>query len=250
MLKSKISFQIVISVLVTALLQSCAINDNRQINKFFENNRSTLNSITKVPLTEHDIAAGLKEALKVGAERVVTQLGKKNGYLNDRAIHIPLPAKLQQVHDALKQVGLGRYTKELEVRMNRAAEIAATKSKELFWVAIKNMRWQDVQAIYNGKPNAATLYFKKKMTPSLIQMMRPVIEQSLATVGAVKEYKKVVRKYHEIPFVPRVKEDLAGYVMDKGINGLFYYLEKEEAAIRNDPVKRTTDLLKRVFGKQ
>jgi hypothetical protein len=249
MLQSKTSYQLFILFLSALLLQSCALNDKHQLNKIFESSRATINSLNKTPLTEKDIAAGLKEALKVGVERVVTQLGKRNGYLNDKAIHIPLPAKLQKVHNTLKQVGLGRYTKELEVKMNRAAEISAAKAKKLFWIAIKDMRWQDVQAIYNGKANAATQYFRKKMTPSLKRMMKPVIDQSLSEVGAVKEYKKVVRKYHEIPFVPRVKEDLAGYVMEKGINGLFYYLAKEEAAIRNDPVKRTTALLKRVFGK-
>jgi len=35
--------------------------------------------------------------------------------------------------------------------------------------------------------------------------------------------------------------------MNKAINGLFYYLAKEEAAIRKDPAKRTTELLKRIF---
>lgn len=248
MLQVKVSYQLPVIFFTVFLLQSCALNDKHQLNNLIESGRATINGLNKKPLTENDIAAGLKDALRVSAERVVTQLGKRNGYLNDKAIHIPLPAKLQKVHNTLKRVGLGRYTKELEVKMNRAAEVSATKAKKLFWTAIKEMRWQDVQAIYKGEDNAATQYFKKKMTPSLKRMMKPVIEQSLATVGAVKEYKKVVKKYHEIPFVPRVKEDLAAYVMDKGINGLFYYLAKEEAAIRKDPLKRTTALLKRVFG--
>ncbi len=33
------------------------------------------------------------------------------------------------------------------------------------------------------------------------------------------------------------------------MDGIFYYLAKEEAAIRENPAKQTTDLLKRVFGK-
>jgi len=32
------------------------------------------------------------------------------------------------------------------------------------------------------------------------------------------------------------------------VDGIFYYLAKEEAAIRENPAKRTTDLLKQVFG--
>lgn len=243
------AYQFFILILSVSLLQACAINDKHQLDKIFESGRNTLSSLSKKPLTEQDIAAGLKEALRVGTERVITQVGKNNGYLNDKVIHIPLPANLQKVHKTLNKLGLGHHTKELEVKMNHAAEIAATKTKKLFWVAIKDMRWQDVQAIYNGKPNAATQYFRKKMTPSLKKMMRPVINQTLSEVGAVKVYKHALRQYHQIPFVPRVKDDLAGYVMDKGINGMFYYLAKEEADIRNDPVKRTTALLKRVFDK-
>ncbi|MDH3393507.1 MAG: DUF4197 domain-containing protein [Desulfobulbaceae bacterium] len=32
------------------------------------------------------------------------------------------------------------------------------------------------------------------------------------------------------------------------MDGIFYYVAKEEAAIRENPVRQTTDLLKRVFG--
>jgi hypothetical protein len=37
-------------------------------------------------------------------------------------------------------------------------------------------------------------------------------------------------------------------VVGKALDGIFYYIAKEEAAIRSDPAARTTDLLKKVFG--
>jgi hypothetical protein len=43
---------------------------------------------------------------------------------------------------------------------------------------------------------------------------------------------------------------LTNYVTEGGMNGIFHYLAREEAAIRQNPAKRTTDLLKRVFGAQ
>lgn len=244
----KMVSRIFLLLLSASLLQACAINDKQQLNKFLESSKNAINGLSKKPLTEQDIAAGLKEALRVGTERVISRVGKNNGYLNDKMIHIALPRNLQKAHNTLAKVGLGKYTRELEIKMNHAAEVAATKAKHLFWNAIKEMSWQDVKGIYKGKPNAATVYFRNKMTPALEQMMRPVITNALAEVGAVKAYKQAVKKYHQIPFVPRVKDDLTGYVMNKGIYGMFYYLEKEEAAIRKDPVKRTTALLKRVFG--
>ena len=54
--------------------------------------------------------------------------------------------------------------------------------------------------------------------------------------------------YSSLPFVPDVKANLTDYVIEKGMDGIFYYVAKEEAAIRRDPAKQTTDLLKRVFG--
>lgn len=40
------------------------------------------------------------------------------------------------------------------------------------------------------------------------------------------------------------------YVVAKGMDGIFYYLAREEAAIRQNPAKRTTELLNRAFGKR
>lgn len=248
MKKLHTAYRVVALVFFASILNACAISDKQQ-KQWMDSGSALINGINKKSLTNQDIAAGLKEALSVGAERVVSQVGKRNGYLKDKAIHIALPKDLQKVHQTLNKLGLGRYTKELEVKMNRAAEIAAPKAKKLFISAIKDMRWQDVKGIYNGQADAATQYFKIKMTPTLKRMMKPVINQVLAEVGLIKSYKHALKQYHSIPFVPKVNSDLTGYVMNKGISGMFFYLAKEEAAIRNDPVKRTTSLLRRVFGK-
>ena len=36
--------------------------------------------------------------------------------------------------------------------------------------------------------------------------------------------------------------------LGKAIDGVFLYLAREEAAIRENPAKRTTEILKKVFG--
>ena len=248
MLSLKKFFQFGVILFAISILQSCAISD-KQKKKWTDSSQTFFNKINNKPLTKNDIANGLKEALKVSSERVVARVGKNNGYLNDKAIHIALPSKFQKVHRTLKKIGLEKYTDELRIKMNRAAETAAPKAKKLFWRAIKDMRWQDATKIYKGENDAATKYFKNKMTPALNRMMRPVINKTLADVGVVGAYNKALKKYHSIPFVPKVKEDLTNYVMQKSIHGLFYYLAKEEAAIRKDPAKRTTKLLKRLFEK-
>lgn len=200
------------------------------------------------PLTQQEIAAGLKQALEVGTNNVVAQIGKRDGFYRDSSIHIPLPDSLAKVQRTLKKVGLSSYLHELELSLNRAAEQAVPKAKKLFWQAIEEMSWDDVMKIYQGPDDAATRYFKQKMTPALTREMYPVVQQTLASAGVIKAYDRVMKKYYSIPYVPNVKADLNDYVIQQTLNGMFYYLAKEEAAIRHDPLKRTTDLLKRVFG--
>ncbi len=202
------------------------------------------------PLTQQEITAGLKQALEVGTNNVVEQIGRRNGFYRDSSIHIPLPDSLAKVQHTLKKVGLSSYLDELELSLNRAAEQAVPKAKKLFWQAIEDMSWEDVMKIYNGPNDAATRYFKKKMAPALTREMYPVVQRTLASAGVIKAYDKVMKEYYAIPYVPKVKTDLNDYVIQQTLDGMFYYLAKEEAAIRNDPLKRTTELLKRVFGEK
>ena len=88
------------------------------------------------------------------------------------------------------------------------------------------------------------------MTPALAEEMRPVVDDSLSEVGAIKAYETVMGEYESLPFVPDVKADLGDYVVEKGMDGIFHYLAQEEAAIRRDPAKRTTEILQRVFGQK
>ncbi len=199
-------------------------------------------------LSNTDLAQGFQEALRIGSASVVGQLGASDGFNADPAIHIPLPDTLRRVRDLLSRVGLGASVDDLELKLNRAAEAALPKAKPLFMAAISAMTFEDVRAIYEGPKDSATRYFQEKMSPALTREMEPVIDETLAQVGAVQAYDQVMGQYRDLPFVPDVKADLTRHVTDKGLDGLFYYLAQEEEAIRTNPVKQTTALLKRVFG--
>ncbi|MBW2675473.1 MAG: DUF4197 domain-containing protein [Deltaproteobacteria bacterium] len=198
--------------------------------------------------TVEEIGAGLKDALRVGSERVVSRLGRVNGFNSDSDVHIPLPKQLNTVKSALEKIGMSGSLKDLELKLNRAAEAATPKAKRLFRQAIAEMKFDDVRAIYEGPQDAATRYFRGRMSPSLAREMRPVVRRSLASVGAVQAYDGVMKRYRSIPLVPEVKADLTDYVVEKGIDGINHYMAQEEAAIRGNPAKRTTELLRRVFG--
>ena len=198
-------------------------------------------------LTQGEMGDGLKEALRVGTETVVAQLGKTDGFNADKAIHIPLPGQLATVQKALKAAGYSSLVDDLELKLNRAAEQATPKAKALFVDAIAAMTIQDAQKILNGPDDAATQYFRKAMGPGLAREMEPIVDATLAEAGAVQAYDAMMGQYKALPFMPDAKADLTDYVVEKGMDGIFHYVAKEEAAIRTNPAARTTDLLKKVF---
>ncbi len=210
-------------------------------------NSSTKSNGSLGNLSVRDISQGLKEALAIGSQKVVKQLGTRGGFNQNSLVHIPLPENLAKAQSLLKQVGLSGLADNLEMRLNRAAEAAVAQAQPLFTQAISEMTFQDVRTIWQGGDNAATLYFREKMTPDLTRAMQPIVAKALNEVQALQVYNSIKEKYAAIPFAPDISTDLNQYVVNKGMDGIFYYMAQEEKAIRKNPAKRTTDLLKKIF---
>ncbi len=200
-------------------------------------------------LTTGEIAGGLRDALRVGSERVVRTLGRADGFNKASDVHIALPGSLRTVQSMLARIGMSSLADDLELRLNRAAEAAVPKAKKLFADAISQMTIDDAKKILNGPKDSATRYFRGKMSAPLAADMKPIVNKQLANVGAIASYDKMMGQYKSLPFAPDAKADLTDYVLEKAIDGVFLYLGREEAAIRENPVKRTTELLQKVFGR-
>ncbi len=211
-------------------------------------NIPTFGQAATTALSQQDISTAFKQALNIGTDNVVQQLGATNGFNLDPRVHIPLPSSLAKVQGVLETAGLSFMLDDLETRLNRAAEIATPHAKELFMNSISEMSFDDVLQIYNGPQDSATAFFRSKMSSPLAAKMQPFVQNAINQAGVVNAYDKVMDQYKNIPFMPDVKSDLTSYVVDEGIDGIFYYLAEQEKQIRQDPVKQTTDLLKKVFG--
>ena len=198
-------------------------------------------------LSDAKIGAGLKEALQVATEKTVSLTGKTDGYFANQAIKILMPEKLRSFETGLRAVGYGGQIDELVLGMNRAAERAAPQAKQIFFDAIGDMSFDDARKLLNGGDTAATEYFRGKTTPRLTTAFRPVVEQSMSQVGVSRQYKDLVGRFDSIPFAKSQAFDLDGYVVDRGLGGLFAVLGQQEKQIRTNPTARATDLLKEVF---
>lgn len=198
-------------------------------------------------LSTDDIAAGLKEALSVGAEKAGKNLSSLNGYFGNAAIKVLMPDEAKKVEQKLRAIGLGKQVDDAILSMNRAAEDAAASAAPIFVNAIKQMSIQDAAGILKGGDYAATDYLKGKTTTALTASFRPVIEKSLEKVDATKYWNTVFTAYNKIALT-KINPDLSAYVTEKALSGIFYQVGQEEQQIRKDPLARTSDLLKKVFG--
>lgn len=201
------------------------------------------------PLNDNKIVAGLKEALQISTGKAVALTGKPDGFLENQAIRILLPPKLQRVGNGMRMLGMGARVDELEVGMNRAAEQATPQAKEIFLTALKKMSFDDARQILAGNDTAATDYFKRTSSADLTVAFAPIVDQSMQRVGVVQQYERVL---NNAPGGNALLSefDLNKYVVGKTLDGLFYMLGEEEKRIRKDPAAQTTALLKEVFGKK
>ncbi len=200
-------------------------------------------------LSQSDIAAGLKQALQVGAKNATNKVSAVNGFFGNALIKILMPPEAKKVENTLREIGLGDQVDKAILSMNRAAEDASSKALQIFIDAITSMTIQDGMTILRGQNDAATQYLKSKTTAKLTAAFRPVIQESLDKVNATKYWAIVFNTYNELPTTfTKVNPDLPAYVTERALNGVFVYIADEEAKIRLNPAARVTDLLKKVFG--
>jgi hypothetical protein len=215
---------------------------------------STKNNVQKMlegkpkqALGNDEIISGLKEALNVGTSNSTKKLTAVDGFFKDAAIKILMPEEAKKVEKKLRAIGFGKQVDDAILSMNRAAEDAAKEATPIFLNAIKGITIQDGLGILKGGDFAATNYLKSKTVAQLTEAFRPVIENSLQKVGATKYWNTLFTTYNKIS-TEKVNPDLAAYVTEKALAGIFYQVSLEEQKIRKDPLARTSDILKKVFG--
>lgn len=205
-------------------------------------------SVAKKGLSEQQIVAGLKDALKVGTKSAVGILNRNNGFNGDAGVRVLFPPDAIRAEQKLRQIGFGRKVDEFIVQMNRGAERAVSEAVRIITDAVVSMTFQDAKGILFGADNAATEYFRRKTTNSLISAFGPHIKNALDAVNATTLWRDITTMYNRIPGVNKVQTDLVRYVTDRALAGLFAKLELEERKIRKQPLARVTDILKLVFA--
>ena len=167
------------------------------------------------------LSAGLKDALRVGAERAVAQLSATDGFLANPKVHIPLPATIAQASTLLDRFGLGALAEQLEVRMNPAAEQAAPAAATHLKNALEGMTIDDARRIFEGPTDAATRYFEAKSADRIGNDFRPIIQDAMDQVGVSRYYQQLVAAAKRYPLVGSLNLDLQQHATQAAVDGLF-----------------------------
>lgn len=214
------------------------------------------------PLTRSEIVAGLKEALVVGTNKSVTQLGALDGYYRDELVKIYLPPEADIIVDNISKLPGGEdLVNDVLLRINRAAEDAVSEAKPIFVNAIKSMTIPDAVEILRGEDDAATRYLYNTTYDGLYELYRPKIEASLnkklvGNTSTAESWNVLTDKWNsvagtvvgQVAGLKTVDVDLDEYLTSQALEGLFLKIEQEEQQIRENPAARVTEILKRVFG--
>ena len=89
---------------------------------YFDTLFKAFNTSSENRVDTDNVAAGLKEALKIGTSRAVNSLGKVNGFFGNNAVKILMPEKMQIMANILSQAGFKSQVDAFILSINRAAE--------------------------------------------------------------------------------------------------------------------------------
>ena len=199
-------------------------------------------------LSNDEASSGLKEALTQGVGKAVGTLGVADGFFGNKEVKIPLPKSLKKIEKGMKLMGMGKQSDELVLKMNRAAEAAVPEAKALLVGSIKQMTLADAKAILTGPQDAATQYFKKTTSAQMSEKFLPIVTKATENVQLAASYNKYAEMASKFGVVKKEDANIEQYVTNKALDGVFFMIAKEEAAIRKDPLGQASSLLKKVFG--
>jgi len=195
-----------------------------------------------------DQIESLRQALTQGAETAVANLAKKDGYLGNDKVRIPLPENLKKTDMTMRKFGMGKYSDEFITSMNRAAETAVPEAKTLLFGAIKNMTVADAKGILTGGDDAATRYFRSNTETALTGKFKPIVGKAMQNVKLAETYDQFAGKGAKFGMVDKRDAKLDDYITRKAMDGLFLMMTEQEKAIRANPLQATGDLAKNIFS--
>lgn len=197
--------------------------------------------------SEFEMAMGLKDALSQGLFRSFDAFADPNG---NPLLRFAFPGEAEKIEKTLRDLGLDKIVDQVTGKFTRATSSAVKAAKPIFLNSLREMSIKDAAKILvTDNTHAATDYFKETMKPELMVAFRPIVDSSIKTEGANKDWKQITDVYNKIPFINKPLEtNLTDFIAARAIDAMFGIVANEEEQIRTKYEFRKTDMMKKVFG--
>lgn len=202
---------------------------------------------SQIGLSEFEMAAGLKDALSQGLFRGFNAFADPTG---NPLVRFAFPGDAAKIEKTLKDIGMDKVVDQVTAKFTRAMSSAVTAAKPIFLNSVKKMSIRDAAGILvTDNLHAATDYFKTTMSPELMTAFRPIVDSTVKTEGANKEWANLVNIYNKIPFINKpLESNLTDFVAARAIDAMFVSVANEEENIRTKYEFRKTDMMKKAFA--
>jgi hypothetical protein len=202
---------------------------------------------SQIGISEFEMAAGLKDALSQGLFRGFNAFADPTG---NPLVRFAFPGDAAKIEKTLKDIGMDKVVDQVTAKFTRAMSSAVTAAKPIFLNSVKKMSIRDAASILvTDNLHAATDYFKTNMSPELMTAFRPIVDSTVKTEGANKEWSNLVNIYNKLPFINKPLEtNLTDFVAARAIDAMFVSVAQEEENIRTKYEFRKTDMMKRAFA--
>ena len=197
--------------------------------------------------SELEMALGLKDALSQGLFKSFDTFADPGG---NPLVRFVFPGEAVKIEKTLRDLGLEKTIDQVTGKFTRAMSSAVLVSKPIFLDAVKRMTIKDAAGILvTDNTHAATDYFKQAMKPELMIAFRPIVDSTIKTEGADKDWSNIANVYNKIPFISKpLENNLTDFISARAIDFMFLSVANEEEQVRARYELRKTDMMRKVFG--
>jgi hypothetical protein len=182
-------------------------------------------------------AGSIKGMLANASDAALDKLSKPGAFSADAAIRIALPGQAEKLGALMKLTDKAGLTNDLSGSLNRAAEQAAGQAKPIFRSAIDKATMSDAVSVARGGDTGATDYLKRTSGGEILAKLQPLVKAALDKSGVLKQTA-------QLSSFGLDAAKLTDYVTQKASDGIFTYVGREEARLRQDPIGSGKELLK------
>lgn len=199
-------------------------------------------------LTQGDASRGIKEALSLASMNATNRLAQPDGFWGNQRVRIPLPGVLGETQRALSRMRMSGPLDQLQENLNHAAESVMPQAASMFTNAVRTITIADAIDIVRGGEDSATRYLRGRTETRLTTLLKPPMTRALTSSGAFTLMRSALREVGLASMTGDLRREVIDFSTAKALDGCFYFIAEEERAIRRDPWRRTSDILRRVFG--